>query len=299
MKRWLCRLTTMALLAGAICTCVGCMANSVGSGCTGEMSGGCYLNGTDAEELAFSEIASGTLPLPNYPERTRQIVLTDTEEPLQLLFYLPPEEEEVSRGTLGSEGNRNEVSEPPLSAEESRFLAEFGELLSRAENCSFNKVFPADLAGGTLVTVGRYTSVQTEGAVLDILRTGDFVYQVGWRYVYAGDEDVAFNLFLRFSGYLAISEGKLRLCMTDARVICQGLAANRWANATMAALMASQTVAPDTLEAYRRMLAGEALTVDEFFGIGTFAQRTAAPVYVVLDLETMEFAVSRPFFLHR
>lgn len=144
------------------------------------------------------------------------------------------------------------------------------------------------------VRLGKYVSSQTEGATLEIQRDRTFLYERTRRYTHRGENPYAFDLVFQVSGYVLPAEGGVQLCVTDATVTYakteeSDLALNAALQSNALNLNESQW------DRCQRMLAGEELTVDDFYGIGTFGMMTSEPVVAALDGDAMAFALDRPF----
>lgn len=160
----------------------------------------------------------------------------------------------------------------------------------------FGDVVPLYNSGSEVMSVriGTYSSSQTEGATLEVTSDGTFSYLRTRQYTYRGEEAYSFAMTFRVSGYVLPAEGGLQLCITDATVRY-----NKTEESDLAlnAALDGNVLYPDgsELERCRRLLAGEELTVDEFYGTGTFAMMTAEPIVAIFDSDVMAFALDRPF----
>lgn len=137
----------------------------------------------------------------------------------------------------------------------------------------------------------EYASSLSDGAVLVVTENLRFLYRVARRYEYVSEPSFTFDLLFTASGQLQEEEGGLRLMPEDATVACSS-----FSNGTEVEQALAQNVIYTAygVQMNERMLAGEALSLDEFLGSDAFAQLLSTPVFVTLDTETQCFALSRP-----
>lgn len=139
--------------------------------------------------------------------------------------------------------------------------------------------------------IAEYASSHSDGAMLAVGEDDRFLYRVARRYEYVAHPPFTFDLLFIVSGSLQQEGEAIRLVPEGATVSCSSLS-----NGTEAEAILAQNVMYTAygLELNERMLAGEALSLDEFLGSGAFAQLLSTPVFVELDTETQCFTLSHP-----
>ncbi len=165
--------------------------------------------------------------------------------------------------------------------------AEFGsEIMDYIE---LEEAAVAEIA--SIANAESYASEETEGAVLRLENDGSFSYALARQYIHLADDAYSFDMTFRASGYLLPAEGGVQLCITDATITCEGLNTER--NTSILSYANNQGYSSEELKQYAQLISGESLTVDEFYGIGTFAQMTAYPLIAVIDEENRSFTLNR------
>lgn len=286
---------TFATALGLLCGCNAMhMAENQSEANNALWADCCYDASAEYEEaLTYSELGTGDLPAMNsYPKNV--ITAQDIYGNAWLSFS---NSNWAMNGTAGNtpilDKTQPSLPEPCESNEEMNFQIASASPCTPDTTCGESTPLRHPCQAYYL-PVGMYDSAQSDGAQLLIDDASDFVYRVGVRYTATWDVSLQFDLILQAEGYLVDTADGILLCVTDARVRCDGLD-GAWSSNRLQELQTYEgQLLPEIFSLYQSLLAGDALTVDEFYGVGSFARQTEKDIYCCFDSERMLFSLQEP-----